>query len=67
MVEPVPYRRIDAQCKCVPPRTVPVRLAREVVALLASNRVPGDAVILTYKCRGCGLVHVTARQCRIAA
>jgi hypothetical protein len=63
---PDPFRRVEAQCACIPPRLVPVRVAREVVALLASVGVPPDLVVLTFKCRRCGVVQVTARQIRAA-
>lgn len=60
------FRRVEAQCACLPPRLVPVRLSREVVALIASMNPDPDTVIFTYKCRRCGVVRVTAKQIRAA-
>jgi hypothetical protein len=60
------FRRVEAQCACIPPRLIPVRIAREVVALIASVRPDPELVVFTFKCRKCGVVHVTARQIRAA-
>lgn len=63
---PSPYRRVEAECACVPARAIPLRISREVLDILKTHHLSPEAIVLTYRCRRCGIVHITAKQLRAA-